>query len=258
MPTIEQLYSRRGFLGASVLLSATVMASTAKAQTDIFGTAKGLLKSLGGSDQAGSGGTGLDNETIFAGLKEALSVGTRKIVSQLSTTNSYFGDSAVHIPLPESLQTAQKLLDTAGFGSLADDLELRMNRAAEAAAPEAGEIFSDAISSMSLEDVKSIYQGPDDSATRWFQQRTSDTLTARFTPVVQDAMAEVGVVKSYDAFIGQYAKIPFVPDAKAQLTTHVVGKALEGLFHYLALEEKAIRNNPAARSTELLKKVFGS
>ena len=258
MHAIERLYSRRSFLGTSILLTASLTASTASAQTDIFGTAKGLLKSLGGSSQAAPGGTGLNNETIFAGLKEALSVGTRRIVSQLSATNGYFGDGAVHIPLPKSLQSARKILDTAGFGSLADDLELRMNRAAEAAAPEAGVIFSDAISSMSLEDVKSIYQGPDDSATRWFQQRTSDTLTARFTPVVQDAMAEVGVVKSYEAFIGQYAKIPFVPDAKAELSTHVVGEALEGLFHYLAIEEKAIRNNPAARSTELLKKVFGS
>lgn len=258
MPAIKRLYSRRNLLGASVLLTVSVAASTVKAQTDLFGTAKGLLKSLGGSGQAGSGSIGLDNETIFAGLKEALSVGTEKIVSQLSAANGYFGDSAVHIPLPESLQTARKLLDTAGFGSLADDLELKMNRAAEAAAPEAGAIFSDAISSMSLEDVKAIYEGPDDSATRWFQQRTSETLTARFTPVVETSMSEVGVVQSYDAFVGQYAKIPFVPDAKAELSTHVVGKALDGLFHYLAIEEKAIRTDPVARSTDLLKKVFGS
>ncbi|WP_193170796.1 DUF4197 domain-containing protein [Nisaea nitritireducens] len=255
---IERLYSRRGFLGASVLFGATVTVGTARAQTDLFGTAKGLLNSLGGSGQAGSGLAGLDNETIFAGLKEALSVGTEKIVSQLSAANGYFGDSAVHIPLPESLQTARKFLDKAGFGSLADDLELRMNRAAEAAAPEAGAIFSDAISSMSLEDVKAIYEGPDDSATRWFQQRTGDKLTERFTPVVEASMSEVGVVQSYDAFVGQYAKIPFVPDAKAELSTHVVGKALDGLFHYLAIEEKAIRTDPVARSTDLLKKVFGS
>mgnify|MGYP003668127306 CR=1 FL=1 len=253
MPKIERLYSRRAFIAASVLLATT---STARAQTDLFGSAKGLLKSLGGSGQAGS--AGLDNETIFAGLKEALSVGTRKIVSQLSAANGYFGDEAIHIPLPETLQNARRLLDTAGFGSLADDLELKMNRAAEAAAPEAGAIFADAISSMSLEDVKSIYEGPDDSATRWFQQRTSDNLTARFTPVVESSMAEVGVVKSYDAFVGQYAKIPFVPDAKAELSTHVVGKALDGLFHYLAIEEKAIRTDPVARSTDLLKKVFGN
>ncbi|MEO9899528.1 DUF4197 domain-containing protein [Nisaea sp.] len=257
MPVIERLYSRRGFLGASVSLSVTVTAGTARAQSDLFGTAKGLLNSLGGSSQAGSV-TGLDNETIFAGLKEALSVGTEKIVAQLSASNGYFGDSAVHIPLPESLQTARKFLDTAGFGSLADDLELRMNRAAETAAPEAGAIFSDAISSMSLEDVKAIYEGPDDSATRWFQQRTSEKLTARFTPVVESSMSKVGVVQSYDAFVGQYAKIPFVPDAKAELSTHVVGKALDGLFHYLAIEEKAIRTDPVARSTDLLKKVFGS
>lgn len=258
MPTIERLYSRRVFLGASVAFTATLTARAAKAQTDLFGTAKGLLNSLGGSGQADTGVAGLDNETIFAGLKEALSVGTKKIVSQLSAADGYFGDSAVHIPLPESLQTARKLLDTAGFGSLADDLELRMNRAAEAAAPEAGAIFSDAISSMTLEDVKAIYKGADDSATRWFQQRTGAKLTERFTPVVQNAMAEVGAVKSYDAFVGQYAKIPFAPDAKAELSTHVVGKALDGLFHYLAIEEKAIRTDPVARSTDLLKKVFGS
>ncbi|MEQ8334087.1 DUF4197 domain-containing protein [Nisaea sp.] len=256
MAKIARLFSRRKFLGASALLATTLTASTVSAQTDLFGSAKGHLKSLGGTGQVGS--AGLSNETISAGLKEALSVGTRRIVSQLSAANGYFGDKAIHIPLPGSLQNARKILDTGGFGSLADDLELRMNRAAEAAAPEAGAIFADAISSMSLEDVRAIYEGPDDSATHWFRQRTGDSLTARFTPVVKSSMAEVGVVKSYDAFVGQYAKIPFVPDAKAELSTHVVGKALDGLFHYLAIEEKAIRTDPIARSTDLLKKVFGN
>lgn len=231
MPAIKRPYSRRVFLGVTVLLTASATARVVHAQTDLFGTAKGLLKSFGGSGNNSNGSLGLDNETIFAGLKEALSVGTEKVVSELSAANGYFGDSAVHIPLPQSLQTARKFLKTAGFGSLADDLELRMNRAAEAAVPEAGAIFSDAISSMSLEDVKAIYEGPHDSATRWFQKRTSDTLRARFTPVVEASMSEAGVIKSYDAFVGQYAKIPFVPEAKAELSTHVVGKALDGLFH---------------------------
>lgn len=143
------------------------------------------------------------------------------------------------------------------MAGLADDLELRLNRAAEAAAPEAKELFLQAISDMSLEDVQGIYNGPDDAATRYFQSKMTPPLAERMAPVVNDSLAEVGAIQSYDEMMGQYKTVPFVPDAKADLTEYVVEQAMDGLFHYVAKEEAAIRNNPAERTTELLKHVFG-
>jgi hypothetical protein len=243
------------FFAAFILVCGAIASTPVLAQSNFFGKAQNLLNTLG---TGGGSTTSLDNQTIFAGLKDALKVGTERTVSRLGTENGYFTDSAVHIPLPEKLAPVAKTLKKFGFGNLSDDLELRMNRAAEEAAPEAGAVFADAISSMSLEDVKAIYHGPSDAATRWFQERTGDSLVKRITPIVESAMAENGVVKSFDALIGQYKTLPLVPNVKTELTGHVVQRALDGLFHYIAVEEKAIRENPAARSTELLKKVFGS
>jgi len=252
----------RRFVAAALLSAGAIAAANpAGAENNLFGKAKGLFSTLGAGGAGGSTGSGavsLDNETIFAGLKDALKVGTERTVSRLGSQNGYFGDEAVHIPLPENLKPVASLLDKVGFGALASDLELRMNRAAEAAAPEAGSVFADAIASMTLEDVKSIYNGPPDAATNWFRERTSGSLVTRITPIVESAMADNGVVRSYDALMGQYKTLPLVPDVKTELTGHVVEGALDGLFHYIAAEEKAIRANPAARSTELLRKVFGN
>ena len=137
-------------------------------------------------------------------------------------------------------------------------LELKLNRAAEAAAPKARKLFADAISEMSIDDAREIYDGPKDAATRYFQSKMSKPLAAEMTPVVSQSLAEVGAVKSYDNVMGQYRKIPMVPDAKANLTSYVVEKGMDGIFLYLGKEEAAIRDNPVKRSTALLQKVFGA
>ena len=170
--------------------------------------------------------------------------------------NGYNADPKIHVPLPESLATVQSTLSRVGLSGMMDDLELKLNRAAEAAAPEAQDVFLSAIDKMSMDDVREIFNGPDDAATRYFERTMTPDLKARMKPIVDASLSEVGAVQSYDAAISRYKNVPFVPDVKSDLTGHVLERGLQGMFLYLAEEEKAIRENPAKRSTELLKKVF--
>lgn len=218
---------------------------------DLLKSAEEAVQGLGGSSGA------LSDQEIGDGLVEALRVGTERVVEQVSTADGYNLDPDIHIPLPGALKDVQKVLNTVGMSNLADDLEVRLNRAAEAAAPEAQALFWDAISEMSFEDVQQIYNGPDDAATRYFQDKMTPALTERMQPVVDRSLADVGAIQSYDNMMKQYESVPFVPDAKADLSTYVVEEAMDGIFHYVAIEEAAIRNNPAARTTDLLQKVFG-
>lgn len=211
---------------------------------------------LGGSSGGSSGA--LSTGEIASGLKEALRVGSERVVSQVGRTDGYNADPAIHLPLPGSLKSVQSALSAAGMSGMLDDLELKLNRAAEAAAPKARALFVDAISQMTIEDARRIYDGPKDSATRYFQSKMTKPLAAEMAPVVDRSLSEVGAIQSYDAVMGQYKQIPFVPDAKADLTNYVVEKGMDGIFLYLGKEEAAIRDNPVKRSTELLQKVFGA
>lgn len=211
---------------------------------------------LGGSSGGSSGA--LSTGDIASGLKEALRVGSERVVSQVGRNDGYNADPAIHLPLPGSLKSVQSALAAAGMSGMLDDLELKLNRAAEAAAPKARALFVDAISQMTIDDARKIYNGPKDSATRYFQSKMTKPLAAEMAPVVDKSLAEVGAIQSYDRVMGQYKQIPFVPDAKANLTNYVVEKGMDGIFLYLGKEEAAIRDNPAKRSTELLKKVFGA
>lgn len=184
-------------------------------------------------------------------------MGSENVVSKLGTMDGFNADPAVHIPLPEKLRTVKTMLSKVGMSQLADDLELKLNRAAEAATPKAKSLFLEAINDMTFEDVKTIYEGPENSATKYFQGKMSPALKEEMEPVVDNSLAQVGAVKAYDKVIGQYQTLPFVPDVKANLTEHVVQKGMEGIFHYLAKEEASIRKDPAKQTTELLKKVFG-
>lgn len=141
---------------------------------------------------------------------------------------------------------------------MADDLELRLNRAAEAAVPKAKGLFVDAIAKMTIGDAKKILNGPKDSATRYFWGKMSAPLATEMKPIVNNQLTKVGAIASYDRMIGQYKSIPFVPSAKADLTQYVLGKAIDGVFLYLGREEAAIRETPAKRTTKILKKVFGN
>lgn len=224
------------------------------AQSDFLKQGQDLLKGLTGSDTDNA----LSTADISEGLFQALKVGSERVVGQVGRKDGYNADPAIHIPLPGALQKVQSALGAVGLSAMADDLELRLNRGAEAAAPEAREVFFRSIEALTWEDAKAIYDGPDDAATRYFERTMNPELVERFTPIVNDALSEVGAIRSYDQMIAQYKSLPLVPDVKSDLSAYTVDRALAGLFHYLAQEEAAIRNNPAARSTALLEKVFGS
>jgi hypothetical protein len=237
-------------LAALLLLFAT----PAAAQGDLLQQGLKVLSSSGGS---GSGGGSLTQTEMGDGLKEALRVGTEAVVSQLGRPDGFYGDKAVHIPLPGQLATVQKALRAAGYSSLVDDLELKLNRAAEQATPKAKALFVDAIAAMTIQDAAKILNGPDDSATQYFRKSMGPGLGKEMKPIVDATLADAGAVQAYDAMMSQYKALPFMPDAKANLSDYVVEKGMDGIFHYVAEEEAAIRNNPAARTTDLLKKVFG-
>ena len=245
----------------ALVIAATTLALPASAQSwsDLTkGVVNEVTKQVTGEGGSTSGMMGLSTEDITAGLKEALRIGSEKVVSQVGQADGYLGDPAIHIPLPDTLKTVHETLSKFGFGALTQDVETRINRAAETAAPEARDVFVQSIQSMTLDDAKKILEGPDDAATQYFQRTMSAPLTERFTPIVERSLAQVGAVQAFDQMISQYKTVPFVPDVKTDLTAYAVSKALEGLFHYMAAEEAAIRTNPAARTTDLLKKVFAS
>ncbi len=214
---------------------------------------KSFLDSFSSSDTAKQV---LTNPEIRDGLKEALRVGSENVVKQLGVTNGFNADPAIHIPLPESMQKVQSTLKKLGLSGMLDDLETRLNRAAEQATPKARQLFINAINAMTIDDVKRIYEGPNDAATRYFEQKMSAPLATEMQPIVDSTLADTGAVKAYDRVMGKYESVPFVPDVKADLSKHVIDLGIAGIFHYLAKEEAAIRENPAKRTTELLKKVF--
>lgn len=199
-----------------------------------------------------------NTDQISAGLKEALRVGSKSVIDQLGQVDGFNADPAIHIPLPKSFTTVQSTLKPLGMSYLLDDLELKLNRAAEQASSKAKELFVSSIDQMTLDDVMAIYNGPPDAATRYFQGKMSEPLAVAMRPIVDQTLNEAGAVEAYDNVIGQYRTMPFVPNVKADLSAYVVEQGMNGIFHYLAREEAAIRQNPAKRTTELLKTVFGS
>lgn len=235
------------------LVSAAAMPAQSQS---FFDKGKQMLESV--TKSAPEGSMGLATDEIAAGLREALKVGNERVVNAVGTADGFNANPEIHIPLPNSLKKVQSVLKTAGMSQMADDLELKLNRAAEAAAPKAKAVFWDAIEGMSMDDVKRIYDGPKDAATQYFKGKMTGPLADSMRPVVDSSLSEVGAVKAYDAMIGQYKSMPFVPDVKANLTSHVLDKALGALFLFLGREEPAIRENPTKRTTELLQKVFGT
>ncbi len=211
-----------------------------------------LLKGIGLGGQKG-----LSDAKIGEGLKEALKVGTENTVTFTGKTDGFFLNQAIKILMPEKLRTLEKGLRTVGYGPQVDEFVLSMNRAAEKAAPFAKQIFWDAIREMTFEDVRKIFSGHETAATEYFQGKTTDKLTVIFKPIVDRAMNEVGVTRQYKDLVGRYEAIPFVKKESFDIDQYVVTKALGGLFHVLGDEEKKIRTNPAARTTDLLKEVFG-
>ena len=199
----------------------------------------------------------LSTDDIGGGLKEALRVGTERVVGNLGTTDGFNLDPQIHIPLPEQLGQVKKVLGKIGMDSMLVDLETRLNRAAEIATPKAQELFIAAINDMTLDDVLAIYNGPEDSATQYFKSKMSGPLAVEMKPVVDASLADVDAANSYDSVMERYNSVPFVPKIEADLSDYVVQKGMDGIFFYLGKEEAAIRQDPAKRTTELLQRVFG-
>ena len=203
----------------------------------------------------------LDNSTIIKGLKEALATGTERAVTEVAKPDGYFGNQLIKILLPNKIQKAADILGNIGYQQQVDEFVLSMNRAAEKAAPRAAILFGDAIRQMTVEDAKEILRGRDTAATRFFEKKTRSKLFEIFKPTVAKSMDQVGTARAYKEMIGKFETIPFASLAgtpSLDLNTYVTNKALDGLFIMVGEEEKKIRKNPAARTTDLLRKVFGS
>lgn len=202
----------------------------------------------------------LDDTTIVRGLKEALATGTERAVATVAKPDGYFGNQLIKILVPDKLQRVAGVLETLGYREEVDELVLSMNRAAEQAAPMAATFFGDAIRQMTVEDAREILRGGDTAATAYFEKKTRARLFKAFKPVVTARMNQLGTVRAYEDLIGTYSDLPLAAIAglpSLDLDTYVTNKALDGLFLMVGKEEKRIRTNPAARTTELLQQVFG-
>lgn len=191
------------------------------------------------------------------GLKEALSIGIENTVQILGRPDGYFRNELIKILLPPQFKTVERAMRLAGMSGLLDQFVQSMNRAAEAAAPFAKDIFVSAIKQITFDDARRILTGSDTAATEFFQTKTSSKLGELFKPVVQKAMSEVGVTNQYQILTSRLKMIPFVKAESLDLDQYVVDQAMKGLFFTLGEEEKKIRTNPAARVTSLLREVFG-
>ena len=200
----------------------------------------------------------LDEQTVAAGLREALRIATERTVKSTSKLDGFLGNALIRIVMPEQFEVAAKTLRAVGFGKQVDELEIGMNRAAERAAGEATEVFLNAITQMTLEDAFSILNGGDNAVTNYFRSRTEESLHERFKPIVTEKMSEIGLYKVYNGLTDYYNKLPLVTTPALDLDEYVTQHALNGLFTVLGQEEKRIRTDPLARTTDLLRRVFGN
>lgn len=201
--------------------------------------------------------TSFDTETLINGLKEALEVGSKRAIEEISQPGGYLENKAIRIPLPDGIDKVASLLRKYGLEDQVDQFEKSMNSAAEKAAPQATNLIVNAVKEMTFEDAKKIYEGSDDAATQYFKEKTGKQLRELFQPSVKESLDQVGTTRYYNDLAKEAKDIPFVGEkVNVDLDNYVTEEALNGLFTMLAAEEKQIRENPAARSTDLLKKVF--
>ncbi|HAA93087.1 MAG TPA: DUF4197 domain-containing protein [Rhodospirillaceae bacterium] len=243
------MHSRRQILKLAIAIGVMIPAA-ARAEGSWLDTLKGVF----GSSSKPPAPVG----EIAAALKQALEIGSLRVIRQVGTRDGFQKDPHIHIPLPGALAKVQEALRHIGLSGMADDLELRINRGAEQAASEAKDLFVDALQRMTVQDAVEILNGPKDSATRYFRRTMTPALRNRFRPIVRRNLAKVGAIRSFDQMMKQYRQLPFVPDINTELSDYTVERTLRGIFHYLAREEAEIRTNPVRRTTALLKKVFGS
>ncbi|MGQ2967067.1 DUF4197 domain-containing protein [Methylophilus sp.] len=234
----------------------------------LFSDAQALdLKSLGDVVNKVSGNSATGNSSAVSsltdqetndGLKVALNQGVTKAVDVLGATDGFLGNKEVKIPLPDSLKKVEKGMRLVGMGDQADELILKMNRAAEQAVPEAKTLLINSVKQMSLADVKGILTGPQDAATQYFKRTTSADMAAKFLPVVQKATANVKLADTYNQYAEMGSKFGVVKKENANINQYVTQKALDGVYLMVAKEEAAIRQDPMGQASNLLKKVFGA
>jgi len=220
----------------------------------------GVLKGLGdvGASKSSSSTSNLSDQDVTHGLKDALAEGAGKAVSLLGRNNGYLNNDKVRIPLPDSLQKAESVMKVLGQGKSLEELRVSLNRAAEAAVPEAKVLLTDAIKNMSVTDAKGVLTGGEDSATQYFRKATGVQLHDRFLPIVSNTVNRFKLSEQYNSIAGTASKAGLIGKEQANMAEYVTNKALDGLFLMIAEEEKAIRQNPVGRSSEYVRKVFGS
>lgn len=241
----------------TVLLTVTIL-GTARAD---LGDWLDILKSPANENTSASDNAhaGLTSSDMSGALKQALNKGVQHAIAKLGHPGGFLNNNRVRIPMPEKLAWVEKSLRGIGQQQLADDFITSMNSAAEKAVPEVASLFGEAIRSMSLEDARGILQGPDNAATEYFRETSSEALSERMLPIVRQATDATGVTSYYKAMTQKAGSLMQLFNRDAiDLDTYVTNRALDGLFLMIAEEEKQIRDNPLERSTELLKKVFGA
>ena len=199
----------------------------------------------------------LEQATIISGLKEALSLSTEKAIALVGKTDGYFGNQAIKILMPEKMRMVTDALGKMGMQKQVDEFILSMNRAAEKAAPKAASIFGDAIKNMNLEDAQKILNGGNTAATDYFKLKTSNSIYTEFKPIIAATMGEAGTTRLFENIMSKAKTLPLMSGIKFDLDDYVTKKSTDGLFVMLGQQEKMIRINPGARSTDLLKTVFG-
>lgn len=214
-----------------------------------LGDLESILDSSGSTNQ-------LSQTTIANGLREALTVGTERVVTDLGRDGGYL-NSSFRIPLPDRLASARDTAARFGLDGSFNELEVRLNEAAELATPKAKALFVGAVKQMSFSDVMSVYRGADDAATRYLRRTTEDQLRLQMMPLIDNSLNQVGAVRSFNDLVSTYNAIPLVKPIDANLSDHVLDYASNALFSRLAEEEAAIRSEPMKRTTELLRLVFG-
>ncbi len=206
----------------------------------------------------GQNGGGFSESEAADGIKEALVNGTGNSVNIVSKENGYFGNPEIKIPFPPEAKEMESKLKSIGMGKQVDEMVLSLNRAAEDASKDAKDIFIDAIKNMSVKDAINIVKGNNDAATMYLKKNTSPQLNEKFRPSIKASLDKVEATKHWEELIKAYNRIPFVKKMNPNLTEYVTGKAIDGLFIMIAKEEDKIRKDPMARTSELLKKVFGN
>ena len=216
-----------------------------------------LKQTLRGDDDTESS---LAADEVAGGLKEALAKGLESAVNQLGRPDGFLADEAVRIAVPERLRSLTKTARRLGADKYVDEFETTMNRAAETAVPEAADIFVSALSEMSFSDAMDILKGEDDAATQYFRSATGEQLNEAFLPIVRQATESTGATRSYKTLQSKAGGIlgGLIDTESMDLDQYVTDSALDGLFHYVAVQEKAIREDPIARTSDLLRRVFGT